>query len=133
MNMSQIAAAPKKIHIAQITFAFYNADLILLLKKRGSFIHNENWDKVAECNKEIDTLIKHEDKLEKGGKHNVLDRLQTPCSAFVTFETEEGFQRAKQYNKLVKLSQDNLKLIKEQEKGKKKKNKKVDDLISKQQ
>ena len=31
----------------------------------------------------------------------MIDHLQTPCSVFVTFETEEGYRRACKYNELV--------------------------------
>ena len=31
----------------------------------------------------------------------MIDHLQTPCSVFVTFETEEGYRRACKYNDLV--------------------------------
>lgn len=29
---------------------------------------------------------------------SLLDKLQTPCSIFATFQTEEGYQRALNYN-----------------------------------
>lgn len=32
----------------------------------------------------------------------MLDKLQRPCSVFVTFETEEGVNRALNYNECVK-------------------------------
>jgi len=71
----------------------------------------EKWDKVKEMNEKINNEIKNPD---------MLDRLQTPCSSFVTFETEEGFQRAKMYNQLVEESKENLALIKKAKKNKKK-------------
>jgi len=39
--------------IAQITFAYENAALINILKKRGKLIGEEKWDKLKEINKEI--------------------------------------------------------------------------------
>lgn len=33
----------------------------------------------------------------------MLDKLQTPCSVFLTCETEEGFNRAAKYNETVKM------------------------------
>lgn len=36
----------KKIKIAQITFAFFNESIILQLKKRGTFIKTEKWEKL---------------------------------------------------------------------------------------
>jgi len=32
---------------------------------------------------------------------DLLDKLQTPCNCVVTFESEEGYQRASQYNEVV--------------------------------
>ena len=41
-------------------------------------------------------------KIENGIKdQKILDGLQTPCSVFATFETEEGVTRAFLYNELV--------------------------------
>jgi hypothetical protein len=69
------------VTIAQLTFAFRNASMIELMKKRGKHIQKEAWDKLEEINDEIADYIKDEKKL---------DHLQTPCSVFVTFNTEEG-------------------------------------------
>lgn len=80
---------PKRIKIAQITFAYYNGEVIRWLTKRGDFIKTEKWDKVNEINQEIAQGIKDED---------LLNRCQKPCSVFATFETEEGYNRAIIYN-----------------------------------
>jgi hypothetical protein len=42
--------APESIKISMITFAFDNAKLINLLRKRGAFIKFENYDKMREIN-----------------------------------------------------------------------------------
>ena len=83
----------KKIKIAQITFAFHNEKIINLLKKRGVFIRTEKWDKLDDINDKIDDSLKDE---------ALLNKLQTPCSVFATFETEEGVNRALQLNKQIK-------------------------------
>lgn len=75
----------KHIKIAQVTFAFYNEDIIKVLTKRGTLIKTEKWDKVDQVNDKIDDMFKQQ---------KVLDKLQTPCSVFATFETEEGYNRA---------------------------------------
>lgn len=75
----------KKIHIAQITFAFHNQDIINLLKSRGNLIKTENWDKLDKINDKLDDYLKHPE---------LLDELQTPCGIFLTFESEEGYNRA---------------------------------------
>jgi len=63
--------------------AFKNGDVIDLLKKRGSAIKKEQWDYLAELDKEINEL-----------KNEKLNELTSPCSIFMTFETEEGVNRA---------------------------------------
>jgi hypothetical protein len=73
------------IKIAQITFAYNNSSIITDLTKRGTLIKTEKWQKVAELNQTI--LTKIQDK-------KTLDLLQTPCSVFATFESEEGVNRA---------------------------------------
>ena len=83
----------KKIKIAQITFAFHNDKLIKLLQKRGVLIRTEKWDKLDEINDQIDDSLKDE---------SLLNKLQTPCSVFATFETEEGVNRALELNKQIK-------------------------------
>lgn len=55
----------KKIHIAQITFAFHNQDIINMLKKRGTLIKTEKWDKLDQLNDKIDDSLKHEELLNE--------------------------------------------------------------------
>ena len=73
------------------TLAFKNDHLIDLLKKRGEAIKNENWDKQLNLDREINEL-----------KNQNFDELISPCSVYVTFETEEGIRRALEYNKSIK-------------------------------
>lgn len=63
-----------------------------MLKKRGTFIKTEKWDKLDEINEKITETIKDADTLNK---------LQTPCSVFATFESEEGYNRATKYNEQI--------------------------------
>ena len=90
---------PKRINIAQITFAFHNSEIINLLKKRGTFIGTEKWEDLKKINGTINEKIKDE---------QILNELQTPCSIFVTFESEEGYQRGKMYNELIEDSEKNF-------------------------
>lgn len=71
--------------IAKITFAFNNAEVIEMLTDRGTLIKKEKWDELDEANIEIAERIKDGE---------LLDQLQTPCSVFITWETEEALQRA---------------------------------------
>lgn len=64
-----------------------------MLKKRGNFIKAEKWEKVDEINDKIDNSLKNE---------KLLNELQTPCSVFMTFESEEGYNRAIGYNVATK-------------------------------
>jgi hypothetical protein len=82
------------IKIAQITFAFENSKVINWLKKRGTFIKQEKWDKLDEINKTIADSLRED--------HELLDKMQKPVSIFATFETEEGYSRAVKYNEFIK-------------------------------
>ena len=78
-----------------ITCAFDNSKIIKWLRQRGTHIKNENWDKLDEINRFIRLNLKKDSKL--------LDKLQRPCSVFVTMLTEEGYYRAVNYNDNVEM------------------------------
>lgn len=78
------------VKIAKCTMAFKNAEIIQLLRERGTAIKTEQWEKQAETEKKINEL-----KAEK------LEELTTPCSLFLTFENEEGIARALKYDEAV--------------------------------
>lgn len=59
------------------------------MKKRGTIIGTEKWDKLKDLNKEISDKL-HDDTF--------MNDMQTPVSVFVTFEQEEGHARALAYN-----------------------------------
>ena len=59
------------VKVALTTFAFRNADVIHLLSERGQIIKDQRWAD--------------------------LEKLTTPCSVFMTFENEEGINRALNY------------------------------------
>jgi hypothetical protein len=84
--------APERINIAMITFAFNNAEFINLLRKRGTFLKFEKYDKVREVNNKIDTLKSDPTRL---------NQLNRPVTAFLSFENEEGINRMKEYNDTV--------------------------------
>jgi hypothetical protein len=73
-----------------ITFAFKNAEIIELLRQRGEIIKEERWDDMEEIDK----------KINKHKNEHFLD-LMTPCSVFITFQCEEGVNRAMEFNKTV--------------------------------
>ena len=81
------------VRIAMITFASDNGQLIRWLKKRGQCIKDEDWCGLGKCNEFITKQLKNDKDL--------LEKLQRPCTAFVTFETEEGFHRALNYNHVI--------------------------------
>lgn len=74
------------MNIVSITFTYNNAELIKMLKERGECIKSEEWKQVDKINEEIDHL-----------KSEHLHKLTTPLSAFVTFESEEGYMRATKF------------------------------------
>lgn len=74
------------IKIANISFAFDNDDMIELLEKRGTAICNNKEEEKVKIEKKIDEL--HKSKSEE---------LSRPVKAFITFETQEGYERAIRY------------------------------------
>lgn len=75
-----------------ITFAFDNAILINLLRKRGQCIKFEKYDAMRAINTKIDELKADPKNLEK---------FYRPVTAFLTLENEEGLNRAQTYNDAV--------------------------------
>ena len=78
------------VKIAITTFAFKNPDIINLLKERGDIIKNERWKEMEAIDQDINKI-----KKEK------IDDLMTPVAVFMTFECEEGVNRAMAYNEIV--------------------------------
>lgn len=70
--------------------AYDNADLISLLAQRGQMITNEKWDKMREIDAQIN---------EK--KNMKIDEWSRPCSVFITFQLEEGIQRALSMDEVI--------------------------------
>ena len=81
---------PERIVVALMTFAFDNAELINLLKRRGEAIKWENFNRMRAINEHIDKL-----------KSRHLEQYNRPVSAFLTFENEEGLNRCLNYNETV--------------------------------
>ena len=78
------------VKIAITTFAFKNPDIINLLKERGDIIKNERWKDMGPVDENINKI-----KKEK------IDDLMTPVAVFMTFECEEGVNRAMAFNEIV--------------------------------
>jgi len=68
------------VRIANITFAFKNSKLIRLLKKRGTAVAAGQFRNLPKIDEEINNL-----------KEKDLQSLTKPVSAFITFETQDGF------------------------------------------
>lgn len=75
-----------QVKIADIAFAFNNAELIQLLRLRGSHIMYQRYDKMREVEKKISQL-----------KDEKFKDLVKPCDAFITFEEEDGGIIAQEY------------------------------------
>lgn len=71
------------VSIAHITFSFNNVEVIKLLAKRGAFITTAQNAKLAAIDQEIRTLVVRD-----------WDKFSKPVAAFITFETQEGYERA---------------------------------------
>jgi hypothetical protein len=80
--------------------AFANAKLISLLSKRGDIIKNERWKEMPE----IERKINHQ-------KDEHLDNFAIPASIFITFENEEGINRAKDFEEGISTDPDNLSVL----------------------
>lgn len=78
------------VKVALTTFAFRNAEVIHLLTERGQIIKEERWDEMKVIDKKINDL-----------KNQDLEKLTTPCSVFMTFENEEGINRALNYDDAI--------------------------------
>jgi hypothetical protein len=68
-----------EVKIADISFAFDNAELIKLLKLRGAHIMYQRYDSMREIEAKISEL-----------KDSQYEKLTRPCDAFITFEAEDG-------------------------------------------
>jgi len=75
-----------EIRVSNITFGFNNAELLGMLTERGSLITAGKLDKIPEINEKIDAIIKE--------KRTEFIR---PVAAFITFERQEGKDRAIKY------------------------------------
>jgi hypothetical protein len=75
--------------VVTVAFSFDNGKLLKLLAERGEAIRSEDFDKMRKIESEINEL-----------KEKDLDKLTRPCSAFVTLENEEGYNRAIKLNEL---------------------------------
>ena len=84
LNERPIVFDEEEIKIANIAFAFDNAQLIHLLRKRGAAIKYNKVEQVEKIQGEINEL-----------KTEHLDTFIRPVTAFITFETEEGVLRAR--------------------------------------
>lgn len=74
-----------KVRIANITFAYKNAELIELLRKRGYAIKDGKWQEVNKTEAEINKKI-------RTPKH--FKEYTRPRTAFVTFENEDSYEKA---------------------------------------
>lgn len=83
-NQPMVNEAGSDIRIANISFAFNNHELIGLLEKRGTAITNRD----GKMKQSYDDQIK--DMLQRSR-----DELSRPTYAFITFETQEGYERAR--------------------------------------
>lgn len=81
----------EQVRVAQISFAYDNSELIKLLKERGEAIMSQEYESIKKIDNKINNL-----KNEKPGN------LIRPCSAFITFETKEGYNHALNFSKIIK-------------------------------
>lgn len=73
----------QEVKIADIVFAFNNAELIKLLRLRGGHIMYQRYDQMREVEAQISQL-----------KNDKFTDLTRPVSAFITFEEEDAYNVA---------------------------------------
>lgn len=76
------------LKVADINFSFRNRHVLDLLKQRGEAILDNDEDLQRKLEKYIQKLIR-----------NNHEKLNNPVTAFITFETEEGYLKATSLNK----------------------------------
>ena len=79
-------ARNEKIEIATVSFAHKNGEMIKKLIKRGTAFGNGKYGQVAKMDADIDALA-----TEKAAE------LGTPVRAFITFCTQEGYERCEKW------------------------------------
>ena len=84
-----------RCEVAVTTMAFKNGEIIHKLRERGNAIKNSQWDKQALLEKEINDL-----------KNRKFREFITPCSVFMTFDTEEGVNRALEMKNTIASNQE---------------------------
>lgn len=85
----------EQVRVAMIAFAYNNPNIIDQLKQRGRCINDENWDELRKVNQKMTAQFRI-------NSNNVIDQVQRPVSCFMTFEYEEGKERAMNYNEIAK-------------------------------
>mmetsp|Transcript_28819 Transcript_28819/g.38447 ORF Transcript_28819/g.38447 Transcript_28819/m.38447 type:complete len:120 (-) Transcript_28819:1874-2233(-) len=78
------------VRVAVTTFAYKNGDIIHALRQRGACIKANDWEGIKRADENINKI-----------KKSQLEQLTTPCSVFMSFECEEGINRALEFDKLV--------------------------------
>jgi hypothetical protein len=78
-----VIAEDTDLKIANVNFAFSNNKLLALLQQRGTMIVAGKYGSLAEVNKQIETCV-----------YQNRDEIIRPVTAFISFETQEGYERA---------------------------------------
>lgn len=78
------------VRIANVTFAFNNAKLIGLLRKRGTAVAAGRFVDLPKIDVAINDL-----------KNKEIQSLTKPVAAFITFETQDGFERACEFKHTI--------------------------------
>jgi hypothetical protein len=73
------------------SLAFDNAEMIQILKNRGTSIKNEKWDEVRKIEAKVNEMVDQD-----------REKFSTPCTVFMTFANEEGLKRALNFDNLVR-------------------------------
>lgn len=87
-QLTTLSEGRTDLKIADINFAYHNSWLIDGLRDRGTFIKYQQWDKLNELNRELTARLHSK---REGGEGTELENCVIPKCAFVSYESEEGY------------------------------------------
>ena len=78
------------VKVSAINFAYDNYELIALLRARGAAITSLDFDKMRLLQNQLKEMVKD---------HDMYVKLTRPVCAFITFESDDGYNEALSYSK----------------------------------
>lgn len=82
-----------------VQFAYNNSDVINLLYQRANYIRGGKLDQVQQINQKMIDMF----SADAADSRNATDKVQTPVTCFISFQKEEGYNRAVCYNDVAQI------------------------------